>query len=64
MMGNAQPTGMFVPQIPIPLKSRYVIAINSPLSRRNPTAMVANHALGVFFVRTTEVSLSVMDRKL
>src|SRR5262249_16895809 len=57
MIGNAQPTGMFVPQMPMALAKRYVTEIISAISSMKPTATNANHVSGVFFVMTTEISL-------
>src|SRR5579864_2587655 len=62
MIGNAQPIGMFVPQMPMPFRNRYETATTRTFTSRKPTSAKANHAIGVFLVRTIPVSLSAIVR--
>src|ERR1700683_4398812 len=62
MIGNAQPTGMLVPQMPMPLRKRYTTDTVRTVTSVKPTNMNTNHAIGVFFVRTMKVSLSAIVR--
>src|ERR1044071_5798363 len=61
VISNAQPIGMFSPQIPIPLANKYV---TERKSRNIPTSEIpnaTNHDRGVCLVRTIELILSVIE---
>src|SRR5262249_9258022 len=61
VMSNAHPTGMSLPQIPMPLTVRYVSDTSSHTEKRNAVAKPAYQPNGVRRARTIALMLSVTD---
>ena len=61
MMSNAQPTGMLLPQMPMPVSSSLPMVMFSTISSRNAMAKPKNQPIGVCFVRTVWLIVSVTD---
>src|SRR5215831_6583618 len=61
MIANAQPTGMLMPQMPVPFTNRYDTAIIRIMTNMNAMPAVTYHDFGVYFVSTRSTSLSVSD---
>src|ERR1700690_3006176 len=61
MMAKPQPTGLFAPQMPMPVKNRFVIAQKNSISKLNDEASATNQNTGARRVRTMELILSVTE---
>src|SRR2546427_10504373 len=61
VISKAQPTGMLLPQIPIPLTHKYVRETSSRTVSRNAVPKPSHHPSGVLCARTIELILSVTD---
>src|SRR5437899_11416778 len=61
VISNAQPTGMLLPQMPIPFTHRYVSDTSSRPVRRNAEPKPSHQPIGVLRARTIELILSVTD---
>src|SRR5262249_1730349 len=61
MMSKAQPTGMLLPQIPMPVNSRCVTVTIITISSANEIPKPTNQPSGVFLLRTRLAILSVTD---
>jgi len=63
MMSKAHPTGTLLPQMPIPVKTRFVIVSIRIIVIEKAMAKPMNHQIGVLRLRTSELILSVTDAK-
>ncbi len=64
MMSNAQPTGMLLPQMPMPVNSSLTIVRFRIVRNMNAIANPRNHPTGVRCVSTIPLILSVTDPKV
>src|SRR5262249_5370003 len=60
-IAKPHPTGMLMPQIPVPLTKRYVTAMSSTLTMTNDRKNPSHHPSGARLVRTIELILSVTE---
>jgi hypothetical protein len=60
-MSNAQPTGTLLPQIPMPVSNRLPMVMLRIISSTKATKNPRNQPIGVRFVRTTWLIVSVTE---
>ncbi len=61
MMSNAQPTGMLLPQMPMPVSSSLPMVTFRTIRKRNAMAKPKNQPIGVRLVSTMWLIVSVTD---
>ena len=61
MMSNAHPTGMLLPQMPMPVSNSFAMVTLSTIRSTNETRKPNNQPICVRFVRTVWLIVSVTD---